>query len=265
MRLHNRFQGGKEILEVIPALPKAKDRFVTMVDDHKLRSEMVRVDISTLTPEQAIGKPDRQDFALLGGKEVMIEAQFKQHFGQAFTNQPQNFNGILDDVLNLNLDTINNRAIFVATMNAVCSYLGIIGKVRHCRNQEPEDCGKKIADQLISQYSKIKIGMVGYQPAILENLVKRFSVENTTCSDLDTRNIGENKFGVTILDGSTENRNLIGWCDLLLATGSTHVNDTFDDLYREAISQNKPFVIFGVTGASIVALLRLDIICPLAR
>ncbi len=252
-------------MEIIPALEKAKERFVTMVDDRKLRGEAVRVAIGTLTPEQAIGKPARQDYALLGGKEVMIEAQFKDSFGQAFTNQPQNFNGLLDDVLNLNLDTIDNRAIFIATMNAVCSHLGIIGKVRHCRDQEPEDCGKEMADKLISQYGKIRIGMVGYQPAILENLVKTFGVNNVRCSDLDSKNIGANKFGITICDGSAENKNLIKWCNLLLATGSTHVNNTCDDLYKETISQNKSFIMFGVTGAGIAALLRLDIICPLAH
>jgi uncharacterized protein (DUF4213/DUF364 family) len=252
-------------LEIIPVLQKAKERFAALVDDHKLRGETVQVAISTLTPEQAIGKPDREDFALLGGKEIMIEAQFKGSFGQAFTNQPQDFNGLLGDILNLNLDTINNRAIFIATMNAVCSYLGIIGKVRHCRGQEPEACGREIAGKLMSQYGKIKIGMVGYQPAILENLVKTFGISNVRCSDLDPKNIGTDKFGVTLCDGSRENKNLIKWCDLLLVTGSTIVNNTFDDLYKETVSQNKDLIMFGVTGAGIAALLRLGIICPLAR
>jgi uncharacterized protein (DUF4213/DUF364 family) len=252
-------------LEVMPALQKSKERFITIVDDHKLRSETVRVAIGTLTPEQAIGKPDRQDFALLGGKEVMIEAEFKESYGQAFTNQPQDFSGLLDDVLSLSLDTVNNRAIFIATMNAVCSHLGIIGKVRHCRNQEPEDCGKEISGKLISLYGRINIGMIGYQPAILENLVKTFGADHVRCSDLDPKNIGANKFGVNICDGNAENKHLIRWCDLVLATGSTHVNNTFDDLYQEAISQNKNFVMFGVTGAGIAALLKLGIICPLAR
>ena len=169
----------------------------------------------------------------------MIEAQFKESVGQAFTNQPQNFNSLLDDVLNLNLDTINNRAIFVATMNAVCSYLGIIGKVRHCRNQEPEDCGREIAGKLISQYGKIKIGMVGYQPVILENLVETFGVNNVRCSDLQIENVGANKFNVKISNGNADNKIIIRWCDILLITGSTHVNNTFDDLYQETIAQEK--------------------------
>jgi uncharacterized protein (DUF4213/DUF364 family) len=236
-----------------------------LADDHRLRGESVQVEICALTPEQAIGKPGRQDFALLAGKEVMIEARFKGSCGQAFTNQPQNFNGLLDDVLNLSLDTINNRAIFIATMNAVCSHLGTIGKVRHCRDQEPEDCGKEIADKLINQYGKIKVGMVGYQPTILSNLVKTFGVNHVRCSDMDARNIGGDKFGIVILDGSKDNDNLTKWCDLLLSTGSTLVNNTFDKLYTRTVSQKKHFIMFGVTGAGVAALLELEIICPLAR
>jgi uncharacterized protein (DUF4213/DUF364 family) len=219
--------------------------------------------VVTLTTEEAIGKPSRQDFALLEGKEVMIEAQFKESFGQAFTSQPQDFYGSLGDILDLDLNTINNRAIFIASLNAVCSHLGIIGKVRHCRDQEPEECGQEMADTLKKRYGNIKIGLVGYQPAILENLVKVFGANNVQCSDLNTNNIGANKFGVNISDGSKDNRVLINWCDLVLVTGSTHANDTFDEIYNEAISRNKDFLTFGVTAAGIAALLKMDIVCPL--
>ena len=252
-------------MEIIPVLQRAKERFILLVDDHGLRNEVVKVTIGTLSPEQAIGSPGRTDFALLGGKEVMIESQFKGSYGQAFTNQPQQLNGLLNDVLNLNLDTINNRAIFVATLNAVCSYLNILGQVRHCRNEEPEECGKEVANNLFNQLGKIKIGMVGYQPAMLENLIKKFGADYVRCSDLDTKNIGTNKFGTVIYDGSQENLDLIEWCDLLLPTGSTIVNNTFDELYKETVSRNKHFMMFGVTGAGIAALLGLNIVCPRGR
>jgi hypothetical protein len=222
------------------------------------------VKVVALTTEQAIGKPSRQDFTLLEGKEVMIEAQFKESFGQAFTSQPQDFYGPLSDILDLDLNMMNNRAIFIASLNAVCSHLGIIGKVRHCRNQEPENCGKEMADTLIKRYGKIKISLVGYQPAILENLVKVFGANNVRCSDLNPKNIGATKFGVNICDGSKDNLALINWCNLVLATGSANVNNTFDEIYSEAISHNKDFLTFGVTAAGIAALLKMEIICPLA-
>lgn len=89
-----------------------------------------------------------------------------------------------------------------------------------------------------------------------------FSINHVRCNDLDTANIGTNKFGITTGDGSIDNNNLIKWCDLLLITGSTHVNNTFDQLYKETSLQNKPLMMFGVTAASIAALLELELICP---
>lgn len=247
---------------MIPALEKAKEKMSGLVEQHKLRDDSVRVTVGALSPEQAIGNPARPDFVLRGGKEVMIQAQFKGHFGQAFTNRPRDFSGRLDDVLNLNLDTANNRAIFIATLNAVCSCLGLAGKTRHCRNEELEECGSRIAGEIISRFGKIRIGMVGYQPAILENLVKAFGAANIRCSDLDAKNIGANKFGVIISDGHTENRGLILWCDLVLATSSANVNNTLDDIYGEALAHNKDFIMFGVSGAGLAALSGIERICP---
>jgi hypothetical protein len=248
--------------DITPVLKKARERLISLVECHKLQGETVRVTIGSLTAEQAIGTPERKDFALLGGREVMIEAQFKQSFGQAFTNQPQEFNGLLDDVLKLPLDSTGNRAIFIATLNGVCSHLGFPGKTRHCRNEEPEDCGKKIANELSHHFGKVKIGMIGFQPAILENLVKSFGAYNIRCNDLDARNIGTDKFGVIIGDGKVENNDLIKWCNVVLATGSTSVNDSFDSLCNEAISQHKDFILFGVTISGVAALLGTNSICP---
>jgi uncharacterized protein (DUF4213/DUF364 family) len=252
-------------LQVIPALQRARDKFSTLVDNNKLRGEAVQVTIGTLSPQQAIGDPGRDDFALLGGREVMIEAQFRQSFGQAFTNKPQDFTGLLDDVLNLRLDTVNNRVVFIATLNAVCSHLGLIKAGRHCRNEEPAKCGEQIARIVQGKFGNIKVGMVGYQPAILENLVKTFGKQRIRCSDLDSMNIGASKFGILIVDATTENMDMIKWCDLLLVTSSTNVNNTFDDLYKETINRNKYFLMFGVTGAGISALLGIESICPLGK
>jgi hypothetical protein len=135
---HNADTGGEKILQIRPVLESVKEKFAELVAQHKLSGENVLVTIGTLTPQQAIGNPVRQDYALLGGKEVMVEAQFRQSYGQAFTNKPQTFNGLVDDVLRLDLDSINNRAIFLATLNAVCASLGMAEKTRHCRNEELE-------------------------------------------------------------------------------------------------------------------------------
>jgi uncharacterized protein (DUF4213/DUF364 family) len=249
-------------LQIKPVLETVKEKFAALVLEYNLSGENVRVTIGTLTPQQAIGNPARQDYALLGGKEVMVEAQFRQSFGQAFTNRPQTFSGLIDDVLKLDLDSINNRAIFLATLNAVCASLGIADKTRHCRNEELEECGKQFAGSLLNRFGMVKIGMVGYQPAILDSLVRTFGSARIRCNDLDPKNIGADKFGIVLGDGSIENRDMIKWCDLALVTSSTNVNNTFDDLYAYAREQNKKFLMFGVTGSAIAVLTGLDIICP---
>jgi hypothetical protein len=108
----------------------------------------------------------------------------------------------------------------------------------------------------------LKIGMVGYQPAILDNLVRTFGSANIHCNDLDTRNIGADKFGIVLGDGNIENKNMLRWCDLALVTSSANVNNTFDDLYFYAMEQDRKFLMFGVTGSAIAVLTGLDIICP---
>lgn len=249
-------------MQLVPILQNAKEKFSAIADKYCLRGESIKVKIGTLTAKQAIGNPVRKDFPLLIGKEVMIEAQFRDSFGQAFTSQPQSFSGSIQDILSLNLDISNNRAIFIATLNAVTAHFGIADKTCHCKTEEPEMCGMEIAQSLLSRFGRIRIGMVGYQPAMLDHLIQTFGTAHVKCSDLDPNNVGSNKFGVVICDGYTENKSLMNWCDLLLVTSSTNVNNTLDDLYTEAISHGKHFITFGITGAGISALSGLERICP---
>jgi len=253
-------------LALKPVIEEAKEKFRAIIANHRLGNETAQITIGALSAEQAIGgSPSRQDFALLEGKEVMIEAQFKGSFGQAFTDQPRKFIGSLKDVLSLSLNTNNDRAIFVATLNAVTAHLGIITGVRHCHDEEPEKCGTEIAQYILREFGRIKVGIVGYQPAILENMVSSFGAHNVQCSDLNPKNIASHKFGVEIRDGRSENTKLIKWCDLLLGTSTAIVNNTFDDIREVAISQGKQLIMFGVTGAGVSVLLGLARLCFLAH
>ena len=244
-----------------PVLEEAKEKLQTIITDNGLTDELVQITIGPLSVKQAIGTPSRQDYALLEGREVMVEAQFKGSFGQAFTDQPRDFTGLLKDVLSLSLNTNQDRAIFVATVNAVMAHLGIITGVRHCRDEEPEKCAPEIARYILNNYGQVKVGMVGYQPAILENLASSFGADNVRCTDLNRKNIGAPKFGAEIWDGRTETERLIAWCDLLLVTSSTMVNNTFDGIRPGAISQGRRLIVFGVTGAGVSALLGLERVC----
>jgi uncharacterized protein (DUF4213/DUF364 family) len=248
-------------LALKPVLKEVKEEFQAIAASHHLGNAAVRVTIGTLSVKQAIGSPSRQDFPLLQGKEVMIEAQFLRSFGQAFTDRPGDFNGSLNDVLGLNLNTNDNRAIFIATLNAVAAHLNMVTRTRHCHDEEPEECARQIAQHILADSGKVKVGLIGLQPAILENLVLTFRTDNVRCTDLNPGNTGAPKYGVEIWDGRTETEKLINWSDLVLATSSTIVNDTFDEIREIAISQDKRLIIFGVTGAGVSALVGREILC----
>ena len=139
--------------------------------------------------------------------------------------------------------------------------MGMVTGVRHCRDEEPEECAAQIAQHILINFGEIKVGLIGLQPAILENLVKVFGADNVCCTDLNSKNVGSQKFGAEIWDGRTETTRLISWCDLLLATSSTIVNNTFDGIREETVSQGKRGIIFGVTGAGVSVLLGLERVC----
>ncbi|MHB8105078.1 MAG: Rossmann-like domain-containing protein, partial [Dehalococcoidales bacterium] len=95
-------------------------------------------------------------------------------------------------------------------------------------------------------------------PAILENLVLTFGADNVRCTDLNPNNTGTKKYGAEIWDGRIQTERLIKWCDLVLATSSTIINNTFDEIREKANVQGKRLIIFGVTGTGVSALLGLE-------
>jgi hypothetical protein len=248
------------------SIQRLKEALSAIVADHQLGRESVRVTVGPLSAVEAIGRPERQDFPLLEGKEVMVEAEFRGDFGQAFTDRPRSFEGSVEDVQHLALDTSEDRAVFISTLNAVACHLGIARGTRHCRDDDPERCGTEIASRVFRDFGRVRIGLLGLQPAILAHLSERFGAGDVRCTDLNPANIGSCKSGVAIEDARTDTGKVIDWCDLLLVTGSAIVNGTLDEIYAQAVaSRRKPLLVFGVTGAGAAALLGLQRVCPFAR
>ena len=104
-------------------LQEAKKRFVTELKagqgerDLDLKSEVVVT--RSLNPKEAIGDPKRDDFPIQRGKEHLMQASFKGALGQAYSSDASDFHGNLEDVLALPMQSIFERAVLVASMNAV--------------------------------------------------------------------------------------------------------------------------------------------------
>jgi len=256
--------GGK-MLTPLSILNEAKDKLSPLVKEHQLGCEAVQVTVRALSPKQAIGQTQRRDFPLLEGKEVIVEAEVKGSRGQAFTDKPHSYAGSVADVLQLSQEMLGNRAIFLATINAITAHLGIATGVRHCRDDELEKCGEQITHNLLKRFGKTRVGLIGFQPAILENLAKRLGSENVRSTDLNSTNIGSCMYGVVIWDGKTDTQQLIDWCQVMLVTSSTMVNNTFDIIHQTATALHKRLITFGVTGAGVCALTALERLCPFSH
>lgn len=248
-----------------PILEQVRERFEHVVVQGSLLDAEIRVLVKALTTEEAIGAPGRRDFPIILGKERVIEADFAGTRAHAFTDSPKEFIGKLRDVLNLPLDSNSHRAIFVGVLNAALRYLRTIEKTLHCKDEEPEECAIEIAAFLKCQYHNAVVGLVGLNPAIAQSVVVAFGAANVRITDLNTDNVGKSKYGVEIWDGRTRTEDLVKASDVVLLTGTTLVNGTFDALMREIRRHGKEYLVYGVTSAGVSALMGLNRICPYGR
>lgn len=228
-------------------------RFTELIRKHDLLNERIEVRGRILKPDEAIGTPRRKDYPLLKGKEKLMEASFRGAKGQAFTDMPENFAGTLLEIAGRPLETNYDRAVLVSSINAVCSYLGISLNNVHCKNEEPEECARELAACIKNEFGSPKIAFIGYQPAMIQGLAGNFPLRVV---DLDEDNIGCVKYGVKIEDGGAATADLLNWCDLILATGSTVVNGTITDFLTA-----KPVIFFGTTIAGPAVLMDLRRFC----
>lgn len=240
----------------------SKRRFNKFLLAHNLLNEPIQVKANPLTPREAIGIPERQDYPILIGRERMLEALYKNAKGHAFTDEPENFTGNLSDVMNLPLDSNRNRAILIAVMNAVLRHFDEVEGTVHCRDADPEECALEIAEHLLETFGRVKVGLIGLNPAIGEALVAAFGADRTAITDLNPDNIGKLKFGVLVLNGQTETDRLIEHSDVVLVTGTTLGNETIDSIMATIEKHKKSYLLYGVTCASVCKLMSLPRICP---
>lgn len=236
---------------------RLKTAFQEVLTEAGIGDEAVTVACRALTPEEAIGTTRRQDFPIITGKDVMIEAQFRGCCGQAFTEAPTHFTGSLSEILAFDiLENANNRGIFIATVNAVMGALGHCMGTVHCRTEGPEYCAKEMQAYLREHYPEAKrIGLVGYQPALLEMLVS--SGYRVRVLDLNPETIGQIRYGVLVEDGEGMKTEIIEDSDLILATGSTLCNGTIVDYMDQPV----PVLFFGITIAGSAQWLGVKRVC----
>ena len=229
-----------------------KKRTREIMKDQDLFKQKVRVRARALSTEEAIGNPEADDFPLQKGKERLMQAEFAGSLGQAFTDRYGDFEGSIEEVLNMALDNNYRRGIFVATLNALLRHMDRVERTVHCRDQGPAQCAEELREYIQTRYGQVKILQIGFQPRMIESLATSHSIR---VIDMDPDNIGTQKFQV-LVDGPWKTQEAIAWADLLLVTGTTIVNDTIGEFLN-----HKPVLFYGTTIAGAAHLMGWDRFC----
>ena len=238
-------------MEIDKLYRKLKTDLKNKIEKNNLSGTTIDVTCRALSAKEAIGTPDHDDYPIIKGKEVMIEAVFKGVAGQAFTDEFKNESFPVEKLIEIDVNETAERAIFIAGLNAVYRYLELCEKTVHCRNEEPLQCAENLIT--LADFKGKKILLAGMQPRFLEYLVQYNDVR---VLDLDPDNIGQKRFGVKI-EPAINTHDGIEWCDLIFATGSTIVNGTITDF----LDPGKPVVFFGVTISAAATILNLNTYC----
>ncbi len=233
---------------------KLKTALRKKIENHNFSEDNISVRCKALDAKEAIGEPEHDDYPIIKGKEVMVEAIFKGARGQAFSDRFENADYSIKDLLKIETDSNQKRASFISGLNAVFRYLGLCDKTIHCKDKEPEICADNLAKVIPSGK---KILLVGYQPRFLEKLAQHYDMRVV---DADEENIGKKVSGVAILPLEATSDSL-KWCDFIFATGSTLVNGTITDFLK----QSKPALFYGVTIAAAANILNLKSYCHCGR
>jgi len=227
-----------------------KENLKKKIEKYNLSGQNISVRCKALSAAEAIGKPEHDDYPIIKGKEVMVEAVFEGARGQAFADEFENADYFIDDLLKIKLNSNKRRASFISGLNAVFRYLDLCDKTIHCKDNEPKLCANNLLDVIGPRNN---VFLVGYQPRLLEALVSQYNVRVV---DLDQDNIGSDVSGV-VIDPPEMTPEAIEWSDFIFATGSTIVNGSITDF----LNQNKPVLFYGVTISAAAIILNLNKFC----
>jgi hypothetical protein len=243
-------------------IEQARDKVRKLCVEKGLDERAEMVSVRPLTAEQAIGTyVSKAPLQIATGVEKVLEADFRGSKGHTFTTSPEPFTGTLWEVFQLPLDAPVNRAIFACTLNAIVRFYGLASDTMHCRDDGPEKCAKAMLGWIIAKHGKVKVGVVGFQPAIVQRLAASLSSKMVRVTDLNPSLIGMVRGDVEIWDAKVATDKVAGWCDVGLITGSSITNGTIDGLVATFESCQKPYYFYGVSHSGASALLGLPRLC----
>lgn len=235
----------------------ANEALRKLVEEHpELKGE--HIEIKIYQPAVQGGRYD----PLTSGDEVLIQAEMEGACGQVYTFHPRTFSGTVDAVANLPNVNQYYYPMVVAVLNAAARKVGLIDRSIECSPTEQGQCARHICEFVKQKHGICRIGMIGFHPALLEEAVNVFGVENLAVMDLNPHNIGSLLHGVEVWDGDKDYSPLVDFADVLLIAGANLVNGKAEKIFK--LIGDKPYYFFGTTAAGLTKVNELPWLCPMS-
>ncbi len=218
-----------------------KEKFKIVLNEHKVDLNENIISTTYISGKDIFKNSFISDYPLNNKNEVLVESRYKNSVGQAYINDYVSFEGSIEDVINLNLYDHKNKAIFISVLNSVLKELGLIKNTVHCKDNQPEECAVEIG-RYFEKLKIKKIYLIGYQPAFIKILHSSFEMD---VYDLNPSNIGKMNNNIYIKNSNKRPINFEREDSVLLVTGSSLTNNTFN----EFINLDIKVLFYGTTVA----------------
>ena len=207
-------------------------------------------------PERTL-RPASEPPSTVARPEYCVTASFCGAKGEAYTEEPEDFCGTLQQALEIAPTKKGISAVTIAALNAAMHYLGLVPGTF----PEGEEAQKRYADELckyvVEHFGTTNIILVGYDGY----LVKRFVDEGLSfwTMDRDPDNITQDRFHHVVVNNAKRNRDSsFVWGKYFIVTGSTLCNGTI----VHYLDCGKEVLFYGITCAGVAALLHLPWFSP---
>lgn len=184
--------------------------------------------------------------------EYRVTAQFKESYGEAYTETPEDFEGTLAEVLSIAPSDSGIDARLVAAVNAVMNHFGRCAGTFPTTFDERRLYTDALYNYVSENYGKSNIILVGYDGYIVKKFVSE-EVDFWTM-DRDPDNISQDRFKHVIVNSALYNREAcFAWGKLFIVTGSTLTNGTIVQYLDKGVD----ILFYGITIGGTARLLDL--------
>lgn len=221
----------------------------------ELLQEKVSVTASA-EPEKTL-RPKDDPPSTVARPEYAVTATLCGVKGEAYTETPEDFEGTLQQALDIGPGEKGISVVTIAALNAAVSYL----KKTPGTFPEGEEAHTRYADALCKyvteHYGTNNIVLVGYDGY----LVKRFMDEGLDfwTMDRDPDHIAQDRFHHVVVNNAKRNReSSFVWGKYFIVTGSTLCNGTI----LHYLNSGKELLFYGITCQGTATLLNLPWFSP---